>query len=237
MVATKSSIGVKRRKGIGPGRSELWQAAEARGRQSHNLWCQYSSRLGRDVVSGGDLAFAHFCWLEGDPHVSSYELKPSPVTVAIGYDTFAIQCDALVKKRHGQPELHVVDTGRKLNEDAIREAQALERAAAHAGLSTLRITTELLAPHRQLIANWRCGLAFLSSCRTVNLKPYADDIEKRCQGMRQWTIGELLVSTNPAEEPQYYAAVLSLLQTDRFRSDLDQKPLCASSLIWEARHG
>jgi len=236
MVLAKSSSDSKGKKRFGPGSFVLLKAAQDRGRQSHNLWYHYSSRLRRDVVLKNDLAFAHFCLLEGDPRVSSYELNPEPIAVVIGHETSTIEYHALVTLRDGPPEIRMLESRRTLDDGTSAQGQAIERAATQAGFRCVRITAELLAPHQQLIANWRCALAFLASCRGVNLKPYATNLETRCRGLHRSTIEELLHGTNAIERPLYQAALLTCLQSSKLLSDLEEKPLCDSSLIWEARH-
>jgi len=236
MVLAKSSGESKGKKRFGPGRSVLRKAAQDRGRQSHNLWYHYSARLRRDVVLKNDLAFAHFCLLEGDPRVSSYELDPEPIAVVIGHETRTIEYHALVTLRDGPPEIRILESKKTLEENALPAGQSVERAATQAGFRCVRITAELLAPYQQLIANWRCALAFLASCRGVNLKPYATNIETRCRGLHRSTIEELLHGTNAIERPLYQAALFTCLQSASLLSDLDEKPLCASSLIWEVGH-
>jgi len=98
----------RRKKRFGPARSDLLDKHAARGHQHFNLWYHYSARLQRDLIFSSDAEFEHFCWLEGDPQVLTYEPQPEPLTVAIGSNVHRTQFDACVELRGQRPELREV---------------------------------------------------------------------------------------------------------------------------------
>jgi hypothetical protein len=227
-----------RKRGFGPGRNRLLQAQQARGRSTFNLWYHYSSRLARDVIVRSDVEFAHFCWLEGDPNILRYELEPSPVIVAVGSQLQRTQFDALVEFHRGRAQLREVKTSEaQLSARELSQRQAQQQHAEAAGFEYLRVTWESLAPHAQLIRNWRCALAFLTACREIVLTPQREEIKRVLLAERRITLGGVLGHFDPAHRPTYVAALLRCLQAGDFLSDLDSNPLCDHSLLWlqEAR--
>lgn len=224
---------------FGPGRSMLRTAIKARGRRIHNLWYQYSPRLKRDVILKSDVEFSHFCFLEADSSVLKYELEPAPFKVVVGNEVMHTRFDALVEFRSAPPELREI----KIAESALSEAEerqrvAQEAAAAKAGVRYVRITKRDLAPHAQLINNWRCALAFQASCRDALLTPFEDELLARLHLKGNCSLEDLPQATNPALRAKYLAALFSLVQNAKISADLAAKPLCAATRIWlpEVRH-
>lgn len=228
------------RRRFGPGRSRLRQAQGARRHQLFNLWYHYSPRLRRDVVLKSDVEFAHFCWLEGDASVLRYELEPAPIIVAIGPESHRTQFDALVEFRGGRAQLREVKTAEgNLSAREVTQREAQERAAQAAGFDYVRITRESLAPHAQLIRNWRCALACQASCRELVLKSQCVELVARVRAEGLTTFEGALRHTDAAMRSIYLAALFRCLQEAELASDLHSKPLCAASQIWipEPSHG
>jgi hypothetical protein len=222
-----------RKKTFGPGRSQLRKAQSARQHGLFNLWYHYSPRLQRDVVLKSDVAFAHFCWLEGDPSVLRYELDPDPVIVASGTDSRRTQFDALVEFRTGRPQLREIRSDEsKASPREVVQCEAQESAASAAGFDYLPITRAALAPHDQLIRNWRCALAFQAACRELILDPYCAEIFSILKVRRRSTIENALRQTDPVTRPIHLAALFRSLQEGVLASDLDSQPLCATTQVW-----
>jgi hypothetical protein len=217
-------------KRFGPGRSVLRKAADDRGRRVSNLWYHYSPRLRHDIVCESDAAFAHFCWLEGHRKVAHYEVRPAPLEVVVGHGVQLLKVSAVVQVRDGPPELHFLP---EHQEDT--KAETLT-AAEQAGFKCVAIDHAFIAEHDQLIRNWRCATCFQAACRDVNLQPFMSDCLRAARRKMRSTVEELLNGTNPAAEPIYYAALFACLQSGALDSDLDVKPLCAASEIWETSH-
>lgn len=218
---------------FGPGRSRLRQAQGARGGKLFNLWYHYSPRLRCDVVLKSDVEFRHFCWVEGDPAVSRYELEPEPVIITVGAQPQRTQFDALVELRSGRPQLREIKTSEtSLSVRELHQREAQERAAVAAGFDYVRITQEDLDQHRQLICNWRCALAYQAACRDLVIEPHCSELIEIVTRARRVSLDEVLKYTNPDLRPVYLAALFRCLQEARLASDLDTKPLCAASLIW-----
>ena len=229
-----------RKRIFGPGRSRLRQAQGARGHGLFNLWYHYSPRLRRDVVLKSDVAFAHFCWLEGDASILRYELEPDPVIVATGDESRRTLFDVLVEFRRGRSQLREIRTDEaNLSAGEIVQREAQERAAATAGFDYVRVTQEDLAKHVQLIRNWRCALAYQAACRELVLEPHCAELMHILQVQRRSTLEVALRETDPTMRPIYLAALFRCLQEARLASDLDSKPLCAASQVWvvEVEHG
>jgi hypothetical protein len=222
-----------RKKIFGPGRSQLRKAQSARHHGLFNLWYHYSPRLRRDVVLKSDVAFAHFCWLEGDPSILRYELDPDPVIVASGADSRRTQFDALVEFRTGRPQLREFRSDdSKLSPREVVQREAQEFAATAAGFDYLPITRAALAPHDQLIRNWRCALAFQTACRELVLDPFCAEIVSILKVRRRSTIEDALRQTDPVTRPIHLAALFRSLQEGVLASNLDSRPLCASTQVW-----
>jgi len=222
----------RRKKRFGPARSDLLDKHAARGHQQFNLWYHYSARLQRDLIFSSDAEFEHFCWLEGDPQVLTYEPQPEPLIVAVGSNVHRTQFDACVELRGQRPELREVkeaDLGLSVREENQREAQLI--AANQAGFTYRRITRVDLDEHRQLIQNWRRALAFMAACRDLVLIPFRDELMERFRDRSHSTIRELLLGTDPALEPIYLSAIFLALQHYLLTSDLDSAPLCANTKL------
>ena len=233
MPKRRAATSTARKRAFGPGRSRLRQAQGARRHGLFNLWYQYSPRLRRDVVLRSDIEFAHFCWLEGDPTVLRYELEPDPVIVAIGPESHRTQFDALVEFRDRRAQLREVKTEeRNLSARELIQREAQERAAHAAGFDYVRITRESLAPHAQLIRNWRCALAYQAACRELTLKPHCDEILARVRAVHRTTLEGALRHFDPSMRAVYLAALFRCLQEARLVADLHSKPLCEVSQVW-----
>jgi len=220
------------KKRFGPQRSDLLDKHAARGRQHFNLWYHYSARLKRDLIFSSDAEFEHFCWLEGDPKVLTYELQPAPLIVAVGSDVHRTQFDARVERRGARPEFREVketDVEPSIREQHQTEAQLI--AANRAGFDYRRITRADLDEHRQLIQNWRRALAFLAACRDLVITPFRDELMSRFRDRPHTTLGELLLGTDPALHPVYLSASFSALQNNLLTSDLSSTPLCANTKL------
>lgn len=155
------------------------------------------------------------------------------MTVNLDGATHRTQFDALVEFRNGRPsELREVkwqETGLATREQLQREAQT--RAAELAGYQYIRITKADLAPHAQLIKNWRCALAFLAAARDLVLEPACEEILKGVARTGTSTLEKIFLPLNPALQPECLAAVFRCLQDGRLTSDLAIRPLCEDSVI------
>lgn len=227
----------RRKKRFGPARSDLLGKHVARGHQHFNLWYHYSPRLQRDLILSSDAEFEHFCWLEGDPQVLTYDLQPEPLIVAVGSDVHRTRFDARVQLRGQRPQLREVkelDVGLTVREEHQREAQLI--AANQAGFDYRRITRADLDQHRQLIQNWRRALAFIAACRDLVLSPFCEELLARVRDCPHTTLGKLLVGTDPALESIYLGATFLAVQRRLLLSDLDSAPLCTSTKLWAEPH-
>ncbi|MDP9014230.1 MAG: hypothetical protein M3O41_16530 [Pseudomonadota bacterium] len=221
------------RKIFGPGRSRLRQAQGERRHALFNLWYHYSPRLQRDVILKSDIEFAHFCWLEGDPSVVRYELEPDPIIVSTGTKSRQAHFDVLVEFRANKPQLREIksdETDLLPSEIARREEQTV--AATTAGFDYGMITHATIAEHRQLIANWRCALAYQAACRELVLEPQRAELAEIFRLQRHCTVDVALRETDPAMRSVYLAALFKCLQDGKLASDLELKPLCAYSQVW-----
>lgn len=201
--------------------------------QQTNLWIHYSARLRRDVMLCSDAHFDHFCWLEGDPQVHSYELAPSPQLIADDEEVEPMRVHALVRLRGSRPQLH--DVFEEVPEHLPPDVKRLERfktAVDAAGFDYVCITRGDLARREQLIVNWRRALPFLAACRDVVLQTRCNEISFIARAEGTQTLKEILAATDPVLEPIYVAAILSCLQQGWLCSDLDTKPLCLNTRVW-----
>lgn len=218
---------------FGPGRNQLLDAQARRGRGPYNLWIRYSPRNRCDVVLKSDPEDEHFCWVEGDESVAAYELEPAPVSVVINGRLHTTQFDARVELRTGVIELREVKPS-NADLDAREQVQLATQShvAAMLGFRYVRVTRDTLDEHRQLIANWRCGLAFLTACRSLVLDPQVEEFVQRLGAARRpLSLEQLLLGVDPIEQPARIAALLQGLQSGRLRSNLDGNPLCASTVF------
>lgn len=225
---------------FGPGRNQLVAAKVQRGRVPHNLWIRYSPRNRCDVILKSDAEDAHFCWVEGDESIATYELEPEPVSVVIDGRLHTTQFDARVELRSGVIELREVKLS-EANLDAREQVQlkTQSRVAEMLGFRYVRITRDTLDEHQRLIANWRCALAFLTACRSLVLDPKVEELVQRLRTARRpLSMEQLLLDADPIEQPARIAALLQGVQSGRLRSDLDRNPLCASTVftLREAPH-
>lgn len=237
-MAINDSEGARKR--FGPGRNALRGAQQSRGHRLHNIWRQYSARQGHDVVLKSDAEFEHFCWLEGDPKIKSYELEPAPIIVHIDNEPHKTQFDALCYMRTGQPQLREVsESDSDLDERKLLQREVQLEAVRRSGYDYVRITRIDLDQHRMLISNWRRALAFLAACRNLVLEPLCAEVLATIKRERRCDLETLLLTTDPSARPKYIAAVFRCLQDGRLQSDLDLKALCGASIFWlpESVHG
>jgi hypothetical protein len=222
-----------RKKRFGPGRNSLLAAQQTRGGKVYNIWKHYSSRNAKDVILKSDAEFDHFCWVEGDEEISSYQLEPEAVIVLVNNEPARTQFDALYLMRNGPPQLREVsDNDELLDGRKTLQREAQIEGARRIGYEYVRITRKTLEEHSVQIDNWRRALSDLSACRHLVLQPLCNQVVDFVRQNSPCTFGRIIESTDITYGSNYAAAIFQCIQRGQLRSDLNQKPLCANSLVW-----
>jgi hypothetical protein len=230
-MATRKQASKQKR--FGPSRNSLLSAQQIRGRRIYNIWKHYSARNGKDVILKSDAEFDHFCWVEGDEEISSYELEPEPLVVLVNNQPTRTQFDALCMMRTGSPKLREIsDNDELLDARKLLQREAQIEAARRIGYEYERITRETLEQHSILIDNWRRALSDLSACRHLVLQPLCDQVMRILERHSPCALEAVLCDTDPVYRSNYLAAIFRCLQRGQLRSDLSSKPLSARSLVW-----
>lgn len=168
-----------RNRRVGPGRSALQRYAQERGKHRSNLWLQYGSKIGRDVVLHSDVEYEHFLWLEADHEVSRYVLEPTPYIVALGLDNVRTRFDALVILRNGHRQLREIKAT-DIGQEQINEREAQQRLAqeiaALGSFEYVRIGPAQLDIRAQLIRDWHRCAAYIAAARDIPLVSYENEI-------------------------------------------------------------
>jgi hypothetical protein len=223
-------------KRFGPGRNSLLSDQQSRGRKIFNIWKQHSGRNCKDVLLKGDAEFNHFCWVEGDEEIASYQLEPDPVIVLIDNQPTRTQFDAQCVMRNGPPQLREIsDNDQELDARKLVQREAQIEAARLIGYEYVRVTSKTLEEHQVLIDNWRRALRTLSQCRHLVLQPLCEEVMRIVARHAPCTLELMLGDTDIAYRTNYHAAIFQCLQRGQLRSDLNSKPLAANSLFWPAQ--
>jgi hypothetical protein len=233
-MATRKQASKQKR--FGPGRNTLLSAQQTRGRKIFNIWKQYSGRNCKEVILKSDTEFNHFCLVEGDEEIASYQLEPEPIIVLIDNQPTRTQFDALCVMRNGSPQLREIsDNDQKLDSRKLLQREAQIAAARRIGYEYVRMTSETLEEHEVLIDNWRRALRALSQCRHLVLQPLREEVMRIVARHAPCTLELMLGDTDIAYRTNYHAAIFQCLQRGQLRSDLNSKPLAANSLFWPAQ--
>ena len=222
-----------RKKRFGPGRSRLLQAKAARGRGKTSLWQVYSGRLDSDLYPPSGLELMHICVLEGDENIANYVPQPEEIHVPFNGKLLTTRFDAHVIPRSGRQQMREVsesDEELDVRKLAQRETQLL--ALEGSGFDYVRITRAILLEQITLIRNWWDALPRLKAARGLVLEPYRMDIMRRAEFQGRINFEALLQDTDPALGANYQAAIFQCIQSGLLRSDLDSKPLSASTIVW-----
>lgn len=228
-----------------PHKRRILELGRHRGRLPTNVWYQYSPKLQADVVVGSDLAFHHFCWLEGNSEIRSYELHANPITLSMHGEARQIAFDILVRRRHGADEIHEFIRTESAEKWATRSRAPAEPLSADeksaviaAGLIYVAIDREWLAAHRILCVNWQRVLPIIAATRRLDIQPYLNEMLLMAQCTPRFTVGDLLARIDKTDHAVWLSALFTHVQQGEFSSDLDSVALSDRTLVWkkEAPH-
>lgn len=171
----------------------------------------------------------HFFACEGDSNILHVEYVPPSVTVRIGSTEHNVRYDAIVRFMD-----HRVEYRSAVNPS---ENCTLREKAAEALCGTfLPITPQWLNEHGQRIANWKRALAAYRMCSRHSLNHYKSYLSAVVLQRGVCKFGELLELYGQENRPLALAAIVELIGSHTFASDLDSNVWGRFSTVWIREH-
>ncbi|MEO7916625.1 MAG: hypothetical protein ABIR16_03195 [Dokdonella sp.] len=189
-----------------------------------NLWLVHSTRNHQQWIINGDLKFLHFLYLEFEPSVLGFEIRPAAVAATIDEVTEHVTFDAVVRFTDGRTECRMVGTSEHTPQQDL--------AASRCGGVTQLVSVDDLYPVRNRILNGLRMNRFLTAARHHPLEADCNAVLvslKRSQAAV--TLEELCTRLHHIHAAFAQAAVFRLYQLRRVDLDLNAGPLHRHSLV------
>lgn len=211
-------------------RGKLAAAYNLRGHQSGNLYFVYSPRTNRDWVLCGDLAWAHFLLVEGDPNVLVADYAPQVHVIETDSSENRTEIHAQVTLFDGHVEYRVFAYARAASKRSTEWERAV-RLAALQGYQYVRYTEEEIfaKPHR--LANWKRAIAWISAARGHLLLSMQNEISSMLAAQQVASLQQIISMGHATLGPCYLAAIFRGIQERIYWSDLDHSPINKNTLI------